>query len=142
MKFVAASATALSIIATAGALRAEPGTASHRVFACALGAKSVSVTASGNQLVYSFGTAAHTELRVVASASRKNVFFRTDRYAGPQQQLRFVNGAYSYIVYSMAGNAETEAQSVSGLVVTKDGKKVADMPCSTYSELGGGFDYE
>ena len=141
MKFSAATATALSTIAMAGALRAQPGPTPNRVFACSLGAKSVSVTASGDQLTYSFGTVAHTELRIVASASRKNVFFRTDRYAGPQQQLRFVNGDYSYIVYSMAGNAETEAQSVSRLVVTRNGKRIADMPCSIYSEFGVGFDY-
>ena len=87
-----AGAVLASVTAMAAAAKAQPAGAPHQVFACALGSKSVSVTASGDQLTYTFGTPARTELRIVGSASRRNLFFRADRYAGPEQQLRFVAG--------------------------------------------------
>jgi hypothetical protein len=122
-------------------VRAQPRGAAQRVFACSLGRKSVSVTAAGPRLTYSFGTAAHTELRIVASAKRGNVFYRADIYDSPEQQLRFVAGPYSYVLYSLEGNPRKDAKASAGLVVTKDGKRVADMSCSGYAEFGAHFDY-
>ena len=141
MRSVIVCATMVSATVMAAAATAQPASASHNVFACALGGKSVSVTAAGNQLTYSFGTREHTELRIVASASRGNVFFFSGYYAGLEQQLRFVAGPYSYTVYSAGGNAKTGSHPIAGLVVTKDGKQVADLPCSTYAELDGSFNY-
>ena len=133
MKLVTACALVpLCIVMACGAptARAHPQDAPQRVFACSLGRKSVPVTAAGPQLTYSFGTAARTELHIVASAKRGNVFYRSDIYASPEQQLRFVAGPYSYIVYSMDGDPRKDAKAISGLLVAKDGKRVADMPCS------------
>ena len=50
-------------------------------------------------------------------------------------------GPYSYIVYSMDGDPRKDAKAISGLLVAKDGKRVADMPCSPHAEFGVGFDY-
>ena len=55
--------------------------------------------------------------------------------------MRFVAGPYSYTIYSMEGNARTDARAVSGLVVTKGNKRLADMPCTSYAEFGADFDY-
>lgn len=121
--------------------RAQPRGAPQRVFACSLGRKSLIVTAAGPRLTYSFGTAAHIELRIVASAKRGNVFYRSDIYDSPEQQLRFVAGPYSYVVYSLDGDPRKDAKAASGLVVTKDGKRVADMSCSGYAGFDAHFDY-
>jgi hypothetical protein len=118
---------------------AQP-TAPQRVFACALGKKSVSVTAEGDRLTYTFGTAAKTEMSIVGSAALKNVWYREARYAGMEHQLRFVNGDYSYIVYNMEGNGRSGASASSGLVVMKGKETVADMPCAHYAEFGLSFD--
>ena len=133
----------LCIAAACGAtvVRAQPQGAPQRVFVCSLGRKSVTVTAAGSQLTYSFGTATHTELRIVANAKRGDVFYRSDIYDSPEQQLRFLAGAYSYILYSMDGNPRKDVKAVSGLLVAKDGKRVVDMPCAPYEQFGVGFDY-
>ncbi len=99
------------------------------------------MAAAGPQLTYSFGIAAHTELRIVVSAKLGNVFYRTDLYDSPEEQLRFVAGPYSYVLYSLEGDPRKDAKASAGLVVTKDGKKVADMPCSGYAEFGVHFEY-
>jgi hypothetical protein len=115
-------------------------TAPQPVFACSLGKKSVSVTAQGDQLTYTFGTKAKTEMSIVGSADQKNVLYRQARYAGMEHQLRFVNGDYSYIVYNMEGNGRSGASASSGLVVMKGTETVADMHCAHYAEFGLGFD--
>ena len=107
----------IAVACGATPVRAQPRGVPQRVFACSLGRKSVTVTAAGSKLIYSFGTPAHTELQVVASAKRGNVFYRWDIYDSPEQQLRFVAGPYSYI------------------------RRVVDMPCSPDAEFGAGFDY-
>ena len=132
----------LAIAAACGAtvVHAQPREASQRVFACSLGGKSAIVTLAGRQLTYTFGTAAHTELRIVASAGRGNVFYFGDVYDSPEQQLRFVAGRYSYVVYSLEGNPRKGAKALSGLLVVRDGKRVADMSCNPHAEFVGGFD--
>ena len=42
---------------------------------------------------------------------------------------------------SLEGDPRKDAKASAGLVVTKGGKKVADMPCSGYAEFGVHFDY-
>lgn len=69
---------------------------------CQLGLNAVRVTTEGTELVYRYGTTNIPELTIHGSASSHNVFFRRDRWAhGEGQRLRFVNGAYSYILSSV-----------------------------------------
>jgi hypothetical protein len=111
------------------------------VFACSVGKKAVSVTQDGGRFTYTFGAPGRADISIVGSAAQKNVFYREDRYAGMEHQLRFSNGEYSYIVYNMEGNDRTGAAASSGLVVMKGTKTIADLPCARYTEFGVGFDY-
>lgn len=71
------------------------------LFTCAIGAKTVSVTATGKNLIYRYGTAKKDEMTIVGSLAAKNVFQMAQRYASMEYQLRFTNAGVSYIVYSM-----------------------------------------
>ncbi|SFQ00629.1 hypothetical protein SAMN04488241_12110 [Sphingomonas rubra] len=102
----------------------------------------VSVSAVGNRLTYQFGTPAKVEMTIIASAAQGNVFFRMDRYASMEYQLRFTNGPYSYIVYSMGANQRAGSDDVSGLVVMKGKQQIANMNCIRFSELNLPFDYD
>ena len=138
-------ATVVALIAFAGlaapsTAQAQAGTP-KKLFACSLGKKSVSVTAVGSRLSYQFGAPAKAEMAIIGSAGQGNVFYRSDRYAGMEYQIRFVNGPYSYIVYSMEGNGRTGAAASSGLMVMKGTKTIADMPCLHYTEFAASFNY-
>jgi hypothetical protein len=111
------------------------------VFACSVGKKAVSVTEEGGRFTYMFGAPGKPDISIVGSAAQKNLFYREDRYAGMEHQLRFINGEYSYIVYNMEGNDRTGAAAISGLTVMKGTQTIADMPCKRYAEFGVGFDY-
>ena len=126
----------------ANAAWAQSPARAQRVFACSLGKKSVSVTAVGAELTYKFGAPGKTEISIVGSIARGNVFHRENRYAGMEHQLRFVSGEYSYIVYNMEGNARAGASALSGLAVMEGAKVVADMQCTRYAEFGVGFDVQ
>jgi hypothetical protein len=123
------------------ALFAQAGTPKG-LFACSIGKKTVSVRAIESQLIYEFGTPTHIEMTIIGSVGQGNVFYRSDRYAGMEYQIRFKNGAYSYIVYSMEGNGYTGAEPSSGLVVMKGAKRVADMSCVRHAEFSPAFDYD
>jgi|GEM_PF-3546622 len=111
------------------------------VFACSVGKKAVSVTQEGGRFTYVFGAAGKADISIVGSAAQKNLFYREDRFAGMEHQLRFTNGEYSYIVYNMEGNGQMGAAAISGLTVMKGMTVIADMPCKRYAEFGVGFDY-
>ena len=129
---IAGVAATVCIVPLVGAQSAE---VPQRVFACAPGRKSVSVTSTGNHLTYRFGIPRKTEISITASAGQGNVLHWENRYASMEYQPRFVNGNYSYIVYSMGSNDMAGSAAVSGLVVVKGKKSVADMSCDRFSEL-------
>lgn len=139
---VSAFVVAIALGCLAVPVSAWSAVAPQPVFACALGKKMVSVTADGPQLSYKFGTRSHVEMSLIGSSQKKNVFYRADRYAGMEHQLRFVNGPYSYTVYNMEGNSQTGVSPSSGLVVMKGTTVVANMSCTRYAEFGVGFDYD
>ena len=71
------------------------------VFACSFGAKQLTVTQQGDALVYRYGTKAKTELSIVADAPSNRIFYHRTLYARAEDQtLRFVSGAYNYVVYA------------------------------------------
>lgn len=128
-------------LATASNVDAQAGTP-KKVFGCSLGKKIVSVSAVGNRLTYQFGTPAKIEMTIIASAAQGNVFYRMDRYASMEYQLRFVNGPYSYIVYSMGASQRAGSNDVSGLTVMKGKQEIASMNCTRFSELNLPFAYD
>lgn len=112
-----------------------------RIFSCVVGGKIVSVNAIGKQLIYRFGPPAKAEMSIIGDARTGNVFWMTQRYTGMEYQLRFTNGPYSYILYSMEGNGRTGANAVSGLVVMKGTKSIAEKSCEKYTEFNPNFDF-
>ncbi|WP_419807303.1 hypothetical protein [Sphingomonas sp.] len=105
------------------------------VFKCSLGAKQVEVTAAGDQLVYRFGTKSRAELTIAGSVARRNLFYRSARFAGIEHQLRFTNGRFSYVVFSLAGNPGVGARGVSGLTVFDGQRTVSEFTCRRWTEL-------
>ena len=124
---------ALAIISLSQTAWAE--SAAKILFTCAIGAKTVSVTAAGKSLTYHYGTAQKDEITIVGSVAAKNVFEMSQRYAGMEYQLRFTNAGVSYIVYSAEGNPQMGATAISGLMVLRGTKTVADKSCARWSEV-------
>jgi hypothetical protein len=106
-----------------------------KLFTCAIGKKTVSVTIAGDQLIYHFGTAGKDEIAIIGTPASGNIFQMTQRYAGMEYQLRFKKDEFSYIVYSSEGNPNVGASATSGLVVMQGTKTIMDKPCSKLTEL-------
>ncbi len=124
---------AQALLSISQAVRAE--SAPKTLFTCAIGAKTVSVTADAQNLIYHYGTAKKNEMTIVGSAAAKNVFQMAQRYAGMEYQLRFTNAGVSYIVYSAEGNPQVGAASISGLMVLRGKTTITDKYCAQWSEV-------
>ena len=133
---------ALSAALFAAALpTAASAQASETVFQCTLtNGKTVSVTARGDQLNYRYGTPRRAELTLRGTPRSGNVHFMQQRYASIQSQMRFTNGDYHYIVHSMGASQVARSNSISGLVVMRGNRRIADHSCRRYSEFEGGFE--
>lgn len=133
---------ALSAALFAAALpTAASAQASETVFQCTLtNGKTVSVTARGDQLNYRYGTPRRAELTLRGTPRSGNVHFMQQRYASIQSQMRFSNGDYHYIVHSMGASQVAQSNAISGLVVMRGNRRIADHSCRRYSEFEGGFD--
>jgi hypothetical protein len=114
---------------------AEAGSPPKTLFTCAIGARTVSVTAAGKNLIYRDGTGKDAGLTIIGSAAAKNIFQMSQLYAGMEYQLRFTRGDVSYIVYSVEDNPQTGAAAISGLMVMRGTKTIADMSCAHWSEV-------
>jgi len=130
----------MAMLASGPALAGAPAPAhaadaSHPVFACSFKRGSVSVTVSGDQFTLRWKMPGKSDATVTGTAGAGTVLHWRDRYAGPEEQLRFVSGRQSYIVYSMAGNRQTEAQPVSGLSVLRDRTLQSDLYCTPHAEF-------
>lgn len=134
MKIVVAMGLLASVAAT-GVASARAETKPSPVFACAVGAKRVSVAKAGDRFVYHFGTFGKDEMSIVGDPAAGNIFQMSQRYAGPENQLRFTSGEFSYIVFSAEGNPSVGARSIAGLVVMRGSKIVSDNLCSRFAEL-------
>jgi hypothetical protein len=124
---------ALAPASLSGTAQAE--SAPKVLFTCMIGTKTASVAAVGKNLIYRYGTAKKDEMTIVGSAAAKNVFQMAQRYAGMEYQLRFTNAGVSYIVYSAEGNPQVGAAAISGLMVIRGTKTIADKSCAQWSEL-------
>jgi len=113
---------------------AAPSPAPAPIFTCRLGAASATVTrGAGGALVYRYVERGRPGLTITGSAVRGNLFQRIGSYAATEYQLRFANGGYSYVLYSMASSARAGSSPVSGLVVLRGMKRIVDRPCRPFA---------
>ena len=105
------------------------------VFACRIGANTVSVTEDAGRLTYRYGTPNRVQLSIAAPVASSRVLYLIQRMAGAESQLRLKSGDYTYIVYSAEGDSRSGARAVSGLVVMKRMKRIGDKACSRYAAL-------
>jgi hypothetical protein len=127
-----------AFIASAAPLAAQA--APVDIFSCSLGHKSVSVTATGQTLNYTYGAPGKPEMTLTGDPKSGNVYYMTQRPAGIEHQLRFLNGTTSYTVFNMEGN-NAGAMASSGLVVMQGTKTLATLSCVRYTEFGVAYDY-
>lgn len=128
---------------TATPSSADEGRPSHctaaekTLYACATGKKLLSICASkdfsavSGYVQYRFGPKGKPELSwpPIQNNSRKDIQIGQSRYArGVTSFVRFNKGSYQYIVFDSFG-AETESKA--GVVVQKDGKKIASLLCTS-----------
>ena len=114
------------------------------LFNCSTGRKTVSVCATTNlatdagSVQYRFGPPGAPELRYPSTDAgwRKLTHSGVLTFAGGGgAYLAFTNGPYRYVVYTAIGRGWGEK---AGVVVEKNGKRVASLPCKgkETSELG------
>lgn len=138
-QLVLACAAAAALCLPAGA-SAQSGSRVEKVFECSLrNGKTVSVTAQGDHMSYRYGTPRRAELRLSGTPSSGNVFHFLGRYYNILHQLRFQNGRYSYIVYSLPGSRVADAKGRYGVMVLRDGRPISDTQCRREMEFQGGF---
>lgn len=116
------------------------------VFQCAAGkGKAVSVCAAADDRTqYRFGrpgTAPELSLPATPVAAARAARGGSESYSGGGAAwLRFRSGDHAYVVYTGIGNWGPRGEKVEkqGLVVEKDGARIAHLPCSgpVRSELG------
>jgi hypothetical protein len=102
------------------------------IFTCNLGKKYVEVREADGELHYRFGTRSRTELELRAAAASNSVFYHRTLYnRGEDQSLRFTNGKYDYVVYSMwrAPSGKSAEDIEGGLLVLLDGKAQQKHTC-------------
>lgn len=124
-----------------GAAMAQSGNGPETVFQCQLrNGKTVRVTTQAGNMFYTYGRGRRTELSLRGSPRSGNVHYMQQRYASIQSQLRFTNGDYHYIVHSMGANARSGSSGISGLVVMRGNRRIADHSCRRMTEFQAGFD--
>ncbi|WP_146589523.1 SH3 domain-containing protein [Puniceibacterium confluentis] len=112
------------------------------VFSCDTGGKTVSVTSDNNSLTYSYGATGRIEKSITGDARSGNLHWMQMRYAGLVSQLRFSSGEYSYILFHAEGNANTGAQTHSGLVVMQGTRVISEKTCTSPTAFSPSFDYD
>lgn len=136
MKFKFVLSTALALLAMPLCAEAMP-TDWTKVFECSVGGgKMVTVRAMDDSIVYEFGTAADKSLTIPAVVTDGSVvLYRTDRYAGIEQQWRFRHKGYSYIVYEMDANGDTGTSGEAGLNILNGKKVVSRRSCRSQPRM-------
>jgi hypothetical protein len=141
MKKLVIACAAAAAFCIPGAAMAQSGSGQETVFQCTLAnGKTVRVTAQGGNLFYTYGRGNRRELALRGSARSGNVHYMQQRYASIQSQLRFTNGGYHYIVHSMGPSVVADSRGISGLVVMRGDKRIADHSCRRLAEFQAGFD--
>jgi hypothetical protein len=129
-----ASVLAMATLAASPASSQLAGTP-KTVFSCDVGKKKVWITATGSVLTYHFGTPQKEELNIVASPTSGNVKAFS---AHGKSHARFINGEYSYKVWSSWSNPsriEGQEETAAGLTVYRGRKPISELSCARYADV-------
>jgi hypothetical protein len=136
---VTAVPAALLFLALGATAAAQAAEAPQRIFQCSFGARQVEVVRDGATLIYRFGRPGRQELVISGSAASGNVHYHRTLYPhGEDQTLRFQSGAHSYVIFNAFQTPdyrEEGARDDSGLLVLRNGRRVARMNCRDEAEL-------
>jgi len=137
------------LLAGSAAARVEPSpanlcTARESVaFTCRAGDRAISFCRSGDVLHYRFGRRGSPELSFPEGNPPARTVFRFSSAAysgGGEARVRFTNGGYDYLVYTalIAGSWNADGtrdhEELDGVLVRKNGRKVANIRCTTSPE--------
>ena len=121
----------------------ERAAGEQTVFSCRLpGGKIVTVTRDGGHFLYRYGAAGRPELTIEGTAANGRLFKQAALHGGAYDiQLRFVSGAYSYIVHSFPRSDIVDNVPRSGLMVFRGGRRIMDRSCEPWADISfGDFD--
>lgn len=148
IRYAAVSGLGL-LLAGSAAARVAPAPANlclpgERVaFTCRAGVKVISFCAHGDILHYRFGRPGKAELNFPAGDPPARSVFQYSSAAysgGGEARVRFTNAGYDYLVYTalIAGNWNADGtrdhEELDGVLVRKNGRKVANIRCTTSPE--------
>lgn len=130
------AALPLLLLAVARPAHAE---APEQIFRCSFGARQVEVVRDGTTLTYSFGRPHRPEMVISGTAAGGNVHYHRTLYPhGEDQTLRFERGAHSYVIFNAFQTPDYRqegARDDSGLLVLRNGRRIARMNCRDGAEL-------
>jgi hypothetical protein len=109
------------------------------IFSCSFGARQVEVVRDGAILTYRFGRPGRPELVLSGDAASGNLHYHRTLYPhGEDQTLRFQRGAHSYVIFNAFQTPDYRqegARDDSGLLVLRNGRRVARMNCRSGGEF-------
>jgi len=127
----------LSVCLLFGGGAAQADSKSALLFSCSIGAKHVDVTKLGDRFTYRFGTAGASEMSIMGEPGAGNIFQMRQRFTGPESQVRFTKGEFSYIVFAAEGNPSVGARSIAGVTVMRGLKSISSLTCDRFTEFNG-----
>lgn len=115
----------------------QPAAGEHTVFSCQLGGgKTVTVRRDGERFLYRYGTAGKAELTIEGTPANGRILQQTAVHGGTNHiELRFVSGAYSYVVHSFPRSDIVDNVPTSGLRVYRGGRVIMDRSCSPWAPM-------
>lgn len=119
------------------ALLAPATPATQTVFTCPVGHKRIAITLRDDRLTYTFGSAGRPEI-LLTGGPDGGVFYHNQDYGrGEDQTLRFVNGAWRYLIYNhwhapeqLEHGRMSPEYNGSGLLVMKGNTIVRRINCN------------
>ena len=102
------------------------------VFDCVSRAGRTTVAIEHGLVVYRHRGRTGRDKVVAAAPGSDEVRRYREQYAGTLEQLRFVEGRWSYTVYGMPANRSKGSSAVSGVLVRDGRRPVADLSCRRY----------
>lgn len=129
---------ALALAAAFSATGPSATGAGTGVFMCRIGGKVANVTASHGKLTYTFGPRGKPEISITGDPAKDTVFYLYDAHNDfSVSQLRFVRGAFSYVVFDYRARTDEVEPSFSGVAVMKGTKTLAILKCDRPTTLNG-----
>lgn len=113
------------------------------VFQCMLGENEASVTATGDVLTYHLGRPGRAEAMLTGSAASGTIAYHHEMWPHAEdQQLRFRNGATSYVLFNRwaAPSGGAIEQDQSGILVFDGAEQIALLLCSSGEGFLPGYD--